>query len=149
MSRSILASLVKLIFGMDWRRTMKPIMPLAALSSCGDFGFFFSFGCSKKNCRDTEIPSTNPHLKESRGRGEGKGDTIGMSPHQTTWNNNRLCLLIMCVPSDPHLSKPPNFVSRMGHMKKMFPGSSLFQITQFCIGNGSYEKRWEEKKKED
>ncbi len=63
-----------------------------------------------------------------------------MSPHQTTWNNNRLCLLIMFVPSDPHFSKSPNFVSRMGHIKKMFPGSSLFQMAQICIVNGSYEK---------
>jgi len=54
---------------------MKPIMPLAAHSSCGDFGFFF-FGCLKKKCRDTEIPSTKPHFKESRGREGAKGDTI-------------------------------------------------------------------------
>jgi hypothetical protein len=119
---------------------MKPIMPLAAHSSCGDFSFFFCLGCSKKTCRDTEISITKPHLKESRGRVGGKGDTIGMSPHQTTWNNNSLCLLIRCVPLDPHFSKSLNFVWRMGHIKKMFPGSSLFQITQFCITNGSYEK---------
>jgi hypothetical protein len=98
---------------------MKPIMPLAAHSSCGDFGFFF-FGCSKKKCRDTEeIPSTKAPLKRKQRERRGKGGhNIGMSPHQTTWNKNSLCLLIMCVPSDPHFSK----------------------ITQFCMKNGSYKK---------
>jgi hypothetical protein len=97
---------------------MKPIMPSAAHSSGGDFGFFFFFGCSKKKCRDTEIPSTKPHLKESRGREVGKG------------GHNRDVA-------------PPNYTKQQPFVSSYYVcslGSSLFQITQFCMKNGSYKK---------
>jgi hypothetical protein len=152
MGRSILASLVKLIFGIWfvwWLNTDGLVSYNEAHNALGCalflWGLWF-FSSSLGAQKDTEIPSTNPHLKESRGREGGHNRDV----------------------------TPPNYMEQQQFVSPYYVcslGSSLFQMTQFCMKNGSYKKdvpwvltfsnypnlycewvvwkRWEEKKKKE